>query len=332
MTRRSATRFISLALLIALLPATAARAWIDTGHKIIAMMTWDDLTPAARAKVTEILKRHPQYERVLMAGQPANLAPEEAARHAFAVAATWPDLLRSPANPMHTLYHHPNWHYIDIPFVVDHQPLPATPATQPAKQPGPQNVVEALTQSVAELKDPAIVGADQAIALCWTLHLVGDIHQPMHAVTMVSPEFPDGDQGGNAIIVLRDPPYIDSKVRLHLLWDELPGEFQSENIDGYLAAGLRNDPRFSRAALKDALAVKDFAAWAQESHELAVKDAYLNGTLPFAKTHEPKGEARTPIPGVPAGYMQNAEQVALRQMALAAYRTADLLNAIYDAK
>lgn len=322
-------RTIFLTLLVTMFPAATARAWIDTGHKIIAMMTWDELTPAARARVTETLKQHPQYERVLMANPPADLTPQTAARHAFAVAATWPDLLRSPANPMHTLYHHPNWHYIDIPFVVDHQPLPTT---RPARQPGPQNVIVALTQNVAELKNPDIDASNRAIALCWVLHLVGDIHQPMHAVTMISPEFPDGDQGGNAIVVLRDPPYMDSKVRLHLLWDELPGEFQSENIDGYLADGLRNDPRFSRQALKDALAVKDFAAWAQESHDLAVKDAYLNGTLSFAKARGARGEAKAPIPGVPAGYIQNAEQVALRQMALAAYRTADLLNAIYGEK
>ena len=31
-----------------------------------------------------------------------------------------------------------------------------------------------------------------AIALCWLLHLYGDLHQPLHCVARFSPEFPDG--------------------------------------------------------------------------------------------------------------------------------------------
>src|SRR6202021_3878931 len=104
---------------------------------------------------------------------------------------------------------------------------------------GPQNIVEALTKNVADLKDPKVSASDKAVALCWILHLCGDIHQPLHATELFSPQFPTGDQGGNQFIILRDPPYADSRANLHFVWDSLPGDYQSRDIEHYIAGGLR---------------------------------------------------------------------------------------------
>jgi len=57
-------------------------------------------------------------------------------------------------------------------------------------------------------------------------------------------------------------------MKLHLLWDELPGQYKSEEICADLAAALRADPRYSRTALKDSLAITDFAAWANYAQVL----------------------------------------------------------------
>jgi hypothetical protein len=165
------------------------------------------------------------------------------------------------------------------------------------------------------------------------LHLGGDIHQPLHTITLISPQFPDGDKGGNAFLVLRDPPYLNTLMNLHLIWDSLPGNYKSDAPIGYLAAGLRNDANLSRERMKDVLAVKDFAAWARESHALAVEYAYLNGTLHGAVAQ--RGGQAAPneqVPGLPPGYLQNAERIAFRQIALAGHRIADLLNATFDSK
>jgi hypothetical protein len=257
--------------------------------------------------------------------------PAQLERHIFGTAATWPDLVRNQDNPMHTVYNHPNWHYVDIPFVVDGQEVPAE---KPAEKPGPRNILEALPKNIADLKSDSVSPSDKAIALCWVLHLVGDIHQPLHAASMYSPAYPQGDQGGNAEAVLRDPPYPDSKTKLHLLWDELPGNFKSEDLEGYEAEGILNDPRYSRTALKDELAITDFDAWAKESQALAVKYAYLDGKLQSAPAKEDRSGKRGPttIPGVPPGYLDQAEHIATRQVAIAGHRLADLLNSIYDSK
>jgi hypothetical protein len=231
---------------------------------------------------------------------------------------------------MHFVANHPAWHYIDIPYVIGNQPVPvAKPTTNPQE---PQNVIEALVKNTADLKNPATDAQAKAIALCWILHLCGDIHQPLHACSLYSPQFPEGDQGGNAIVVLRDPPYVNSQNKLHYIWDAMPGEYKSLDWDGYVALGLRSDPRFSRDRLKDFLAVKDFAAWANESHQLAIEHAYLGGTLKGLTAAQLKADPTAVAPGVPKGYIEQAEQVVNQRIVLAGYRTADLLNSIYDAK
>lgn len=327
MRKNSLAWFISL-LVISILPAPRCWAWIDTGHKIVAMIAWEDLTPKTRAAIGELLQKHPRYEKDLLLEAPEGATPEQLAQHAFAMAATWPDMVRNQSNPMHNAYSHPFWHYIDIPFEDGTKAdLP------PAQGSGPHNIVEALTQCSAELKDPSTNPDLKAVDICWVAHLVGDIHQPLHAATRYSPQFPRGDAGGNNEIVLRDPPYPDSAAKLHLVWDSFPGDYQSEFVDHYIAAGLRADPQFSREQFKDQLSETDFMAWAKETHELAVQYAYLNGKLETAVAPR-RGERATtqPTPGLPPGYKESAERVAMRQIALAGYRLADLLNSIFDPK
>jgi hypothetical protein len=306
-----------------------AWGWIDTGHKIIAFIAWEQLTPRTRAAVLDMLKEHPGYEKDLIAYPPEDATPDQLDRHVFAAASTWPDLIRFPDHPMHATHSHSSWHYIDIPFSVGGQP---TLPEKTADATGPQNLVEAMAKNMADLKSAALPPSEKAIALCWVCHLVGDIHQPLHTASMYSPQFPRGDQGGNAEAVLRDAQFADTRIKLHLLWDELPGEFKSEFLEGYEAAGIRSDPQYSRKALKDALTVTDFAAWAKESQALAVKYAYLDGTLQTAPAHEGRGSDLTPVPALPPGYLKQAERIATRQLALAGDRLADLLNATFDSK
>jgi hypothetical protein len=120
---------------------------------------------------------------------------------------------------------------------------------------------------------------------------------------------------------------------LHFVWDSLPGDFHSQLMDRFEAIGLRSDPKFSRDQLKSLLDVKDFMAWANESHQLAVDDGYLNGQLETAVVHKGSGlPSADSVPGLPPGYMEKAEAVAMHQVALGGYRLADLLNAAFDPK
>jgi hypothetical protein len=309
--------------------SSSSFGWIGTGHKVVALIAWEDLTPKTKATVTAILKQHPRYEKDLLQDAPADESAEEKARTAFANAATWPDMVRSRNNPMNFTHNHPSWHYIDIPYAIDGQVV----HERPPEGDGPHNAVEALKKVTDELKDPKVSDADKAVDLCWLEHLVGDIHQPLHAVSLYSKEFPDGDQGGNLEVALRDPPYPDSQAKLHMIWDSLPGNFSSEEFARYEALGLRSDPRYSREKMADLLKTTRFMDWAKESYELAVKYVYLDGKLQTAPAPH-RGDAATtrPTPGLPPGYVQQAEHVAMHQVTLAGYRLADQLNAIFDPK
>ena len=328
---------------VAAVAAAPSWGWIDTGHKVVALIAWEDLTPKTKAAVTAALKGHPRYDKDLLSGgtmepQPADalagMTPDDRDRRAFAASAVWPDLVKAQSHPMRVKYSHSNWHYIDMPLVVA-TPGSTTQPTAPEEKgggPGPHDVVAAINQCVAELKDPATSAEQRAVDVCWVTHLIGDIHQPLHTATLVSSHFPKGDVGGNDEVVLKDARYTNTRMNLHLLWDSLPGDFASDDLCRYEALGLRADPHFARSTFAKQLADHDVMDWAKATHELAVHDAYLDGHLDAAAALPGSRGMRTdrPAPGVPAGYMRNAEHVALRQVALAGYRLADTLNAIYD--
>src|SRR5262249_18363782 len=52
--------------------------------------------------------------------------------------------------------------------------------------------------------------------LSWLLHLVGDVHQPLHSTTRVSTTKPDGDDGGNGV-------KLTWPANLHTFWDDVLG-------------------------------------------------------------------------------------------------------------
>jgi hypothetical protein len=72
------------------LVSTQARAWNDQGHMMVAAVAWERLTPAARQKVSRLLRQNPQYG-TWIAGVPAQQRDEIA----FLRAATWPDFIKS---------------------------------------------------------------------------------------------------------------------------------------------------------------------------------------------------------------------------------------------
>jgi hypothetical protein len=120
-------------------------------------------------------------------------------------------------------------------------------------------------------------------ALRFIIHLVGDIHQPLHCATRVTEQFPDGDRGGNSLMVrLVGTDGRAKKVKLHSYWDG--------GIDDFPKAGSSFAP--SSLAGIDPVAERviaefpdsdpewkvggpfDFEGWAKKSTDLAQSVAY----------------------------------------------------------
>ena len=317
---------VSVSLLSAIVLCTAHPSvpWNNSGHRIVSFLAWSELSDRSRTEIAKLLAEHPRFHDDLQAGLPSGTDAMGAARHAFALSANWPDTVRSVTHPMHRVAHHGSWHYIDMPFVVGDQPV--LPAAAAATNDGPRNILEAIAKNEKDLSDRSLPASDRAIALCWVVHLIEDIHQPLHTCTLWSPQFPAGDKGGNSFLIRRHVFDPTSRTNLHALWDSLLGDYELQSWESCVAAGLAAQPEASRERCKPQLEVREPEAWAKESHELAIRYAYLDGHL--AGTAAAGGDA-TPAP-LPNGYLAAAEGIAMQRAVLAAHRLADVLNRIFD--
>ena len=165
------------------------------------------------------------------------------------------------------------------------------------------------------------------------MHLVGDIHQPLHCTAVYSERFPDGDRGGNLIGVRSG----GRKVNLHAYWDDLLGtdpdawdDSPEHQAKAYrqvkeLAEALR-DPKYGRDNLPELAANRTFPAWARESFELARDVAY--GKLGDELVPVVNGVVPDAAKDVGAEYDKAAREVARRRVALAGHRLADRLKGL----
>ena len=166
-------------------------AWNRAGHMVTGAIAYDDLqktSPATVARVVAILRQHPQYES-RWKPQMEGMSEQDQERYLFMLAARWPDDIRGDK-----AFDHPTWHYIDYLY---------RPSGQPASLPGPPPAAEDIVESVsAERRDRAerAPDAQKAVALCWIFHLMGDAHQPLHAVALVHHAIPHGGSGRKPVL------------------------------------------------------------------------------------------------------------------------------------
>jgi hypothetical protein len=162
---------IAAAVTAALIPSPAF-AWGKTGHRVVAALADAQLSGLARAHVKELLGVESLDE-----------------------AATWPDEMRSAPGEFWQKTSTP-WHYVTLNGVIyDHAPSEG-------------DALEALNKYTATLKDPNASLADKQLALRFIVHLVGDLHQPLHVGKCC-------DKGGNDVKV----KWFGRDMNLHSVWD-----------------------------------------------------------------------------------------------------------------
>lgn len=191
--------------------------WNRRGHLTVAAIAYRQLQtddPARLAKIMNILKKHPAIQRWKNEYNSAsdtfknNVSPSA---YVFMRAAAWPDDVRSPKNNPE---HHPTWHYINY-------PLGLLPNSIKFDQPGIQgDIFVAMKMSIDELADSSVDQKEKARKISWLLHLVGDVHQPLHTVALTSGDFSGGDHGGNSECIFPDE---NGAIILHSYWDDLLG-------------------------------------------------------------------------------------------------------------
>jgi hypothetical protein len=298
--------FTALCLVFLTLTRTAS-AWNSAGHMMIAAVAYEKLTPVARARVTRLLQLNPDYPKWV-----SRASRENRDEVAFVIAATWADEIKSepdyendgerPSSPDAARnigyadhLQHRYWHFIDLPFSPDHTPL--KPPAVPNAQTQIASFRKTLTSANAsdELKSYDLV---------WLLHLVGDVHQPLHATTRFTRWQPDGDAGGNRVALCQRP----CRNNLHEFWDDVPGTEKNPMVAIRRAAHLpRPDDRVA--------AIDDERQWIRESFLIAQNSVYI----------PPIGVGPGPY-FIDGPYRSIAHRVTGDRLALAGARLAHVLN------
>lgn len=312
LARRSRIAFAGLILAALLATPRSTGAWSVGGHMVTAAIAHRELLardPRALQRVLQLLRSHPAYAewteqiRKQAARPGARFDPDAAL---FMLAARWPDDVRRTRDD------HPSWHFVNHPYAVGGTP------PRPAAHPNLEDAFEANRRIVRDANRSA---GERAIALSWILHLVGDAHQPLHAVAMYAPGYETGDRGGNRVLVRtaegRRP------TNLHTLWDGFVLQRGTDLTEAdRRAIELRGRPEFARSRLRE-LAEKKLSRWTgKESRDAAVRTAYRNGALRGSPDPDSAG-----APVLPTGYTGESQALGERRAMLAGLRMADLLGA-----
>ncbi len=226
------------------------------------------------------------------------------------LAARWPDDVRRKYRE----YDRPKWHYVNIPYL---------PGENEALIPEGDSIITAFPENRSIVGSASADGKARAVAVCWMLHLIGDTHQPLHTIKLVTKQFPEpeGDRGGTRFYIRVWPNA--STISLHKFWDDLilgSGKFQGARNK---ASKLRNNPALKRENFAEQLAVSSFNDWATATYRIAVEDAYRNGTLEGSNDKE-DGVA------LPNSYSDKAKEIAERQIVLSGYRISDAMIKVFD--
>jgi hypothetical protein len=210
-----------------------ANAWGREGHRLTALVAEDHMTPVALADA-----------KALLGGE------------SIADIASWADDYRQDHRETAP------WHYVNIPanaLTYDRmRDCPAPPGKPDAVW--RDCAVDRILEFEAELKDSATDPKEKAFALKMLVHLVGDLHQPLHAM---------GDaRGGNDLPVNQFGEKLCGKgpCNLHGLWDDGLIEHRNLKEKNYVAA-LESE---IRERDWEKLVNGSPVSWANTSHRLGV--------------------------------------------------------------
>lgn len=158
--------------LVSLIP-TLSLAWGPKGHDVVAYVAEQHLSRRAQRHIEQLLDGH-----------------------SMVYVANWMD------NASHTpeYAHTKTWHYCNV------DPDEQSYANSRKEEAG--DVVTAINNIVERLKSGELTTDEERVELMMLIHLVGDMHCPMHAGRK-------SDRGGNGTMV----EYFGRRRNLHSVWD-----------------------------------------------------------------------------------------------------------------
>jgi nuclease S1 len=294
MPGRSRSLFIANVVSLVLLCPVLAWCWGTDGHKIVALIAADNLTPAARSHVANILGVSSDQRAIASAMEKASMRPDFEFRDEYPSTAPW--------------------HFINI-CLQDRRSDVASRCH------GGNCVTAKIDEYSKRMKDAKYdrFGADGDLA--FLIHFVGDIHQPLHAAN-------DADKGGNCVKVDSHSQATD----LHAVWDTTVVRRLERSIDSsrFDTTARKLEKIYVAEKESDSWISADDIAW--ESVQLARAGIYTPLQIPVEPC-EPAVDTCTNAPRgtfeLSSAYLDHADDVAGHQLAKAGFRLASLLNNIW---
>ena len=173
-SKKLAALLVPVLVLLLALP-TPAWAWGRLGHRVIAKLAERHLSDRAKAEIKALLE------------------PGES----LADCSTWADEHRRE------LPKTAPWHYVDVPLDE-----PRYDDRFAGDDPRKGYIVPRIRELKATLKDPSKSVEERRFALRFLVHLVEDLHEPLHVGE-------NKDKGGNNLQVR----FFDRGSNLHSVWD-----------------------------------------------------------------------------------------------------------------
>ncbi|KXI30234.1 S1/P1 nuclease [Paraglaciecola hydrolytica] len=150
-------------------------AWGQNGHRITGAIAQQYLAPKTLAAVQQILPNE-------------DLA--EASTYADEMKSNPTEFWKKTANP---------WHYVTVPAGHTYHEVGA---------PEEGDAISALNKFTLTLKDPKATMEEKQLALRFIVHIIGDLHQPLHVGA-------GNDRGGNDVKL----QFFWKDSNLHSVWD-----------------------------------------------------------------------------------------------------------------
>ena len=163
---------ILLALFLSFLLSQAVLGWGPTGHRVVGQIADNHLSKKARKNIQQIL-----------------------GNESLAMVSTWMDFVKS--DPDYDFMY--TWHWATIPDGMTYKE---------AGTPESGDVIRMIEKFILELESKEFTLEDEAATLKCLVHLVGDIHQPLHVGNGL-------DKGGNDVKV----SYFGKSTNIHAVWD-----------------------------------------------------------------------------------------------------------------
>jgi len=265
-------------------------SWWCTGHMLVAQIALNNINVSSSSDMC--------IELVLK-------MQEFTTSSTFTTSACWADDLKG--NNVHEF---DNWHFINQGWNnntnVSFPPIPDDTIVSEIRR-----IMNSLNSSQSSIWSKAML-------FRFLVHLVGDIHQPLHCINLYNHQFPNGDIGGNNFIV-----FFQNMSKLHSIWDSGIGLYANDILRPFnalrtldlenLAKNISQEypEEFFNGSTKEL----NPDIWKIDSYNKAIKYAYSN--LVNGTTLEQNST-----------YVKVSRQIVRQQIALAGYRLAHMINTI----